>query len=39
MGLRKKCLDIISKVGFVVSNFEKYADNAQIREKTTAERQ
>lgn len=35
MGLRKKkCLDIISKVSFVVSNFEKYADNAQIREKT-----
>lgn len=35
MGLRKKkCLDIISKVSFVVSNFEKYAANAQIREKT-----
>lgn len=38
MGLKKKkCMDIISKVTLVVSNFEKYADEANIREKTYAE--
>ena len=35
MGLkRKKCLDIISKISRVVSDFERYANEANIREKT-----
>lgn len=35
MGLKKrKCMDIISKIGLVVSNFEEYANEANIREKT-----
>lgn len=38
MGIkRKKCMDIISKVSLVVSNFEKYADEVNIREKTYIE--
>ena len=38
MGLKKKkCMDIISKISLVVSDFEKYADEANIREKTYAE--
>ena len=35
MGLKKKkCTDIIFKVSSVVSNFEKYAEETKIREKT-----
>ncbi len=35
MGLKKKkCMDIISKISLVVSNFERYANEANIREKT-----
>lgn len=35
MGLKKrKCMDIISKISLVVSNFEEYANEANIREKT-----
>lgn len=35
MGLKKKkCLDIISKICLVVSDFEKYAMEVKIREKT-----
>lgn len=35
MGLkRKKCLDIISKISRVVSDFERYANEVNIREKT-----
>ena len=38
MGLkRKKCMDIISKISLVVSNFESYAEEANIREKTYSE--
>ena len=38
MGIkRKKCMDIISKVSLVVSNFEKYADEVNNREKTYIE--
>ena len=38
MGIkRKKFMDIISKVSLVVSNFEKYADEVNIREKTYIE--
>ena len=38
MGIkRKKCMDIISKVSLVVFNFEKYADEVNIREKTYIE--
>ena len=38
MGLKKKkCMDIISKISLVVSNFEKYAKEANIREKTYAD--
>ena len=38
MGLKKKkCMDIISKISLVVSNFEKYANEANIREKTYAD--
>lgn len=38
MGLkRKKCMDIISKISLVVSNFEGYAEEANIREKTYSE--
>lgn len=37
MGLkRKKCLDIISRISSVVSDFEKYAAEAKIKEKTFA---
>lgn len=35
MGLKKKkCMDIISKISLVVADFEKYAREAGIREKT-----
>ncbi len=35
MGLKKKkCMDIIAKISAVVSDFEKYAEKAGIREKT-----
>lgn len=35
MGLKKKkCIDIISKINLVVKDFEKYASEANIREKT-----
>ncbi len=38
MGIKKKkCMDIISKISIVTSNFEKYADAANIREKTYVE--
>ena len=38
MGLkRKKCMDIISKISLVVSDFESYAEKANIREKTYSE--
>ena len=38
MGIKKKkCIDIISKISIVTSNFEKYADAANIREKTYVE--
>ena len=38
MGLKKKkCMDIISKISLVVSNFEKYANEANIRERTYAD--
>lgn len=38
MGLKKKkCMDIISKISLVVSNFESYAEEANIREKTYSE--
>lgn len=38
MGLkRKKCMDIISKISLGVSNFESYAEEANIREKTYSE--
>ena len=37
MGLKKKkCRDIISKVSMAVSDFEKYAAEANIREKIYA---
>lgn len=37
MGLKKKkCMDIISEISMVVSDFEKYANEANIREKTYA---
>lgn len=35
MGIKKKkCMDIISKISLVVSDFEKYASEANVREKT-----
>ena len=35
MGLKKKkCTDIISKISLVVADFERYANEANIREKT-----
>ena len=35
MGLKKKkCKDIISRISLVVSDFEKYAEEVNIREKT-----
>ena len=35
MGIRKrKCLEIISRISKVVADFEKYAIEAKIREKT-----
>lgn len=35
MGLKKKkCKDIISQISLVVSDFEKYAEELNIREKT-----
>lgn len=35
MGLKKKkCIDIISKINLVVTDFEKYASEVNIREKT-----
>lgn len=38
MGLKKKkCMDIISKISLVVSNFESYAEEANIREKAYSE--
>jgi len=38
MGLKKKkCMDIISKISLVVADFERYANEANIREKTFAE--
>ena len=38
MGLKKKkCMDIISKISLVVSNFDSYAEEANIREKTYSE--
>ena len=38
MGLkRRKCMDIISKISLVVSDFESYAEKANIREKTYSE--
>lgn len=38
MGIKKKkCMDIISKISIVTSNFDKYADAANIREKTYVE--
>ncbi len=38
MGLKKKkCMDIISKISHVASDFEKYANEANIREKTYAD--
>lgn len=38
MGLKKKkCMDIISRISLVVSNFEKYANEANIRERTYAD--
>lgn len=38
MGLKKKkCMDIISKISLVVSDFENYANEANIREKTYAD--
>jgi serine/threonine-protein kinase HipA len=38
MGLKKKkCMDIISKISRVVSDFERYANEANIREKTFAD--
>ena len=38
MGLKKKkCMDIISRISLVVADFEKYANVANIREKTFAD--
>ena len=38
MGLRKKkCMDIISRVSSTVADFEKYAEECNIREKTYAD--
>ena len=38
MGLKKKkCMDIISRISLVVDDFEKYANEANIREKTFAD--
>ncbi len=38
MGLKKKkCMDIISRISLVVADFEKYANEANIREKTFAD--
>lgn len=38
MGLKKrKCMDIISKITTVVGNFEKYAMEATIKERTYSE--
>lgn len=38
MGIKKKkCMDIISKISLVVSDFERYANEANIREKTYAD--
>ena len=35
IGIRKrKCMDIISKISKVIADFEKYATEAKIREKT-----
>ena len=35
MGLKKKkCKDIISQISLVVADFEKYAEESNIREKT-----
>lgn len=33
----KKSMDIISKISLVASNFERYAEEANIREKTYSE--
>lgn len=38
MGLKKKkCMDIISRVNMIVSDFQKYAEELNIREKTYAD--
>ena len=38
MGLKKsKCMEIISHISSVVDDFEKYAEDANIREKTYKE--
>ena len=35
MGLKKKkCMDIVIRISAVVSDFEKYAEDVKIREKT-----